>query len=711
MMSGAFEKVSEDEDTINIDYTDLQPGDDAPDADLAAAKAQLQPQSHAQPQAQAGHPAPPAGRPSSANVIVLSADPVLIDLLRDSLAGTHRVWRADDAAHAADLMVAAGNAALFLDSALADANVKDLVIQIHKQFPELPIIVAGNRDDEATLGPLISQGTVFRFLHKPASAERIRNFVDATQRRPQQASVGAAATPRHAAALAAAMTSITAEHPKLTLPTVHVDHAVVRRWSRRSLLLVPVLLAAWLIASWKPWEKIGSVTTEDEAPIAATDAGNDPKVLTLLDSAGVALSQHRLTDPPGDNALELYRAVLARDPGNRMALRGIDSVADELLVDAERALMELDLPRLANAIDAVRSARPDHPRLEFFVTQLERERALQSNAGKVQSSADATVGRQLDASAAQTTAGRVQSLLQLANDRIRSKQLYGGKDSAHAYLMSARRLDPANAAVQEGMVSLAGMLQTNAQRAIRENRLDEAGNWLQAAIALDVNHTEIASLRADLEAARVGNVRADRTRLLLLANQRIAQNRLMEPAGDSARHYVDLLRASDPNMDGLADTSALFATRALDEARKFAAAGNLDRADAFLRAAADAGAPASEVAAINQQLTTSRIARPAAAPPAPTVLPEKDMRRTKFVAPSYPDRAREREIQGWVDIEFTVNKDGTTSAGVVKGAEPAGVFDRAALQAVERWRYEPRVVNGQVVDQRVQARLRFQLEK
>ena len=700
-MPGAMEKVSEEEDTINIDYTDLQPGDDAPDADLAQAKAQF---------GQPAHGAP-ASRPSSANVIVLSADPVLIDLLRDSLAGTHRVWRADDVAHAADLMVAAGNAALMLDSALADTKIKDLVLQINKQFPDLPIIVAGNRDDEATLGPLISQGTVFRFLHKPASAERIRNFVDATQRRPQQAGVGAAATPRSAAALAAAIGATTAEHPKLALPAIRVDHAWVRRWSRRSLLLVPVLLVAWLVVAWKPWEKLEALVPDEPAPIVATDAGNDPQLLKLLDSAGIALSQHRLIDPPGNNALELYRAVLTRDPGNRMAQRGIDSVADELVVDAERALMELDLTRLASAIDAVRSARSDHPRLEFFVTQLERERALQSNTGRIQRASDASVGRRLDASAAETTAGRVQNLLQLANDRMRSKKLYGGKDSAHAHLIAARRLDPANMAVQEGIVTLAGLLQTNAQRAIRADRLDEASNWLQAAIALDVNHTEIASLRADLEAARIGNVRADRSRILLLANQRIAQNRLLEPAGDSARHYVDLLRASDPTFEGLADTRALLATRALDESRKFAVAGDLDRADSYLRAAADSGAPESEVMAITAQITASRIARPASAAPVPSVVPEKDMRRTRFVAPDYPVRAREKGTQGWVDIEFTVNKDGTTSNGTVKAADPAGVFDRAALNAVARWRYEPRIVNGSVVEQRVSARLRFQLEE
>lgn len=694
-MPGANEKVSEEDDTINIDYTDLQPGDDAPDADLAEAKAQF-----AQP-AQ-------AARPASANVIVLSADPVLIDLLRDSLAGTHRVWRADDAAHAADLMVAAGNAALLLDSALADAKVKDLVIQINKQFPDLPIIVAGNRDDEATLGALISQGTVFRFLHKPASAERIRNFVDATQRRPQQ--LGASATPRSAAALAAAMTGTTAEVPKLTLPAIRVDHAWVRRWSRRSLLLAPVLLAAWLIVAWKPWEKIESLFPDDPAPVAAIDAGNDPKVLQLLDSAALALSQHRLVQPPGHNALEQYREVLRLDPGNRMAQRGIDSVADELLVDAERALMELDLTRLASAIDAVRSASPDHPRLEFFVTQLERERELQSNTGRVQRANNASVGRQLDASAAQTVAGRVQSLLQLANDRIKSKRLYGGRDSAHAHLLAARRLDPANMAVQEGVVTLAGLLQANAERTIRENRLEEAGNWLQAAIALDVNHREIASIRADLEAARIGNVRADRSRVLLLANQRIAQNRLLEPPGDSARHYVDLLRASDPNFEGLADTRTLLATRALDESRKLAAAGNLDRADSFLRAAADAGAPDSEVTAITAQINAARIARPAASA-APSVVPEQVMRRTRFVAPDYPVRALERGTQGWVDVEYTVKTDGTTTNGTVKAAEPAGVFDRAALNAISRWRYEPRIVNGTVVEQRVIARLRFQLEE
>ena len=645
-------------------------------------------------------------RAGAANVVVLSADPALIDLLRDSLAGIHRIWRADHATHAADLIVASGNAVLLVDASLADHDTKDLITQIHKQFPDLAIIVAGRRDDEHELAPLVSEGIIFRFLHKPASAERIRNFVDATQRRAHDADLTATVPPRHKNQLFGGGTT---EHPILAPLKLKVDDAFKRRWGRRSLLIIPIALAAWGIAEWEPWNRVSTKSPTAAAPLAATNPANDPRVLKTLDAAGLALSQGALVDPPGQNALELYRAVLARDPGNALARRGIDSVADELLVQAERALMEQDLTRLASAVDAARSARPDHPRLEFFVNQLERERALQAQAGQPQRALDA-LGRPIPAGAQELPSVRVQAFVQLANERMRSNQLTG-KDSAHAYLLSARKLDPANPGVQEGIQSLAIQLQSNAQKAIRENRLDDASRWLQSAVELDVDRTQIATMRADLEAARIGNVRADRARLLVLANQRIAQGRLIEPKGDSARHYVDLLRASDPAFEGLSDTNTLLASSALAEARVQLANGNPDRADVMLKAAADSGAPANVVSALAGEIMALRIIRPAAAEKTPAVLPENQMRRTFFFAPSYPMRARERGTEGWVDLEFTVTRDGTTRDLTVRAAEPAGVFDRAVLEAVERWRYEPRVVNGSVIDQRVETRLRFRLDE
>ncbi len=682
-----------------IDYSNLQPGDDAPDQEDP-----LQPRAPepAQP------PVQPAPRPGCANVVVLSADPVLIDLLRDAVAGVHRVWRADDATHAADLMLASGNAVLLIDAALADHNTKDLVNQLHQQFPELAIIVAGRRDDEHDLAPLVSEGVIFRFLHKPASTERIRNFVDATQRRQNGTELTATMPPRHKNQLFGG----TSELPVLAPLKLKLDDGFTRRWGRRALLLIPIMLIAWGVVKWEPWNREWTSQPEAAAPpaVARVDTGEDAQIQKMLDAAGLALSQDALIEPPGQNALELYRAVLARDPGNGLARRGLDSVADELLVQAERALMEQDLTRLASAVDAVRSVRPDHPRLEFFVSQLERERAIQAQSGEPVRALD-TLGRPIETPAkTELPSVRVQAFVQLANERMRSNQLIG-KDSAQSYLISAKSLDPADAGVQAGISTLAVLLQGNVQKSTSEKQLDDANRWMQAAIDVGASDAQIAAMRADISAARNDTIRADNSKLLILANQRIAQGRLVEPKGDSASHYVDLLRASDPAFDGLADTSTLLAARAVAESRTAIAAGNPDRAEAYLHAAADAGLPAAEVSDLSAKIMSLRVVRPAAAaqkaPPA--VLPENEMRRTFFIAPTYPERARERGTEGWVDLEFVVAKDGATRDPVVRGAEPEGVFDRAAMDAVKRWRYVPRVVNGAVVEQRVAARLRFQL--
>jgi TonB family protein len=699
---------------VNIDYSNILPGDDAPDPPDPEAPRPNAPPQHP-PAAATGATgthaalAQPAPRTSGANVVVLSADPTLIDLMRDSLAGFHRVWRADDATHAADLMVASGNAVLLIDSALADHDTKSLVTRVHEQFPDLAIIVAGRRDDEHELAPLVSEGVIFRFLHKPASAERIRNFVDATQRRTNGTDLTATLPPRHKNPLFGG----TAEVPALTAPLkLKLDDGFTRRWGRRGLLLIPVALLAWGIAVWEPWNRVpASKPAPATAPPAATaDTAEDARLQKMLDAAGLALSQGALIEPPGQNALELYRAVIARDPGNDLARRGLDSVAEELVVQAERALMEQDLARLASAVDALRSVRPDHPRLPFFLSQLERERALAAQAGKPVPAFD-TMGRPIETPAAkpELPSVRVQAFVQLANERMRSNQLVG-RDGALGYLINARQLDPADPGVVDASGRLGILFQANAQKALRDNDLDEANRWLQNAIELGIDRTQIATMRADIDAARIGNERADRARLLVLANQRIAQGRLIEPKSDSAMHYVDLLRAADPKFEGLDDTRQLLVTRALAETRAAMGAGNVDRADAYLRAAADAGGPPAEIADLSAKIMSIRVARPAAsAKPEPAVLPENALRRTFFMAPSYPARARERGTEGWVDLEYTVATDGATRDAIVRAAEPQGVFDRAALDAVKRWRYEPRVVGGSVVEQRVETRLRFRL--
>jgi len=293
----------------------------------------------------------------------------------------HRVWRADDVAHAGELIVTAGNPVFMIDAALADGGTLELVNRVHEQFPDLAIILVGSRDNEALLAPLESSGAVFGRLDKAATAESICSMVHAAQRG-QKPKVERRAVPR-GKALSAAIVGIGAsiKVPRVKLPKVRVDFASVRRWSGRCVRLLAVVLVAWALVHWKPWNYAGQLIAGlAPAPAAPVEIDNDTKILQLLDDAGNALLQDRLVDPPGQNALELYRAALALEPDNGLALLGIDRVADMLLAEAEQALKARDMLRVASAVDAARAARPDHPRLEYYSLQLKRERERLSGA-------------------------------------------------------------------------------------------------------------------------------------------------------------------------------------------------------------------------------------------------------------------------------------------------------------------------------------------
>ena len=81
------------------------------------------------------------------------------------------------------------------------------------------------------------------------------------------------------------------------------------------------------------------------------------------------------------------------------------------------------------------------------------------------------------------------------------------------------------------------------------------------------------------------------------------------------------------------------------------------------------------------------------------------------VAPVYPRRALTRGIEGYVILEFTVTRMGTVMNPVVIEAKPNGIFDRAALQAALKFKYKPKVVNGEPIEVRgVRNIIRFELE-
>jgi len=81
------------------------------------------------------------------------------------------------------------------------------------------------------------------------------------------------------------------------------------------------------------------------------------------------------------------------------------------------------------------------------------------------------------------------------------------------------------------------------------------------------------------------------------------------------------------------------------------------------------------------------------------------------VQPIYPRRALQRGIQGYVIVEFTVTKNGSVSNPIVVEAEPPNIFDKAAVDAAKKFKYKPRVIDGEPTEvQGVQNRITFTMK-
>jgi protein TonB len=81
------------------------------------------------------------------------------------------------------------------------------------------------------------------------------------------------------------------------------------------------------------------------------------------------------------------------------------------------------------------------------------------------------------------------------------------------------------------------------------------------------------------------------------------------------------------------------------------------------------------------------------------------------VNPQYPLRAAERGVEGWVEVQFTISKTGTVKDPVILNAQPQNIFNREALRAIRKWKYNPKIEDGEPVERLgVKVRLTFQLQ-
>lgn len=303
---------------------------------------------------------------------------------------------------------------------------------------------------------------------------------------------------------------------------------------------------------------------------------------------------------------------------------------------------------------------------------------------------------------------RVADYLGRSRDALsRGRLIEPADDNARFYIEAARELAPDAPEVRQAAADLIARLESEAHQALAARNAERAQMWTAAAADAGAAPAEIAALRRETQ--QLSAARADAlAQAALTFNQRLAAGHLIEPPSDSAKFYLAQLLAEDAANPATQLARHAYGKRVLEEARgalkaqDFAATGN------WLAEARAAAADASDVGGLQAALDVAQVqaqAQPASAGD------ENALTRTHYVAPKFPDIARQRGIDGWVDVQFTVGTDGSVSDAAVIGAQPAGVFEKAALDAVRRWRYQPVVRDGQPASESTRVRLRFVVQQ
>jgi periplasmic protein TonB len=88
----------------------------------------------------------------------------------------------------------------------------------------------------------------------------------------------------------------------------------------------------------------------------------------------------------------------------------------------------------------------------------------------------------------------------------------------------------------------------------------------------------------------------------------------------------------------------------------------------------------------------------------------REAKLVRNLPPEYPADAARSGKQGSVEIAFLVTPDGRIAEPTVVTSSDR-VFERPALAAVRRWRYDPRIEDGKPVEWRTTVRIEFKLDE
>ncbi|WP_411833506.1 energy transducer TonB [Pseudoxanthomonas mexicana] len=260
----------------------------------------------------------------------------------------------------------------------------------------------------------------------------------------------------------------------------------------------------------------------------------------------------------------------------------------------------------------------------------------------------------------QVQAMSAEQLRESATNALRDNRIYApGGDNAMEYYLALRDKLPTDAGVTSALTDLLPYTLIAAEQSIAREEFTEAQRLYALIEKTDPKAPALPRLKQSIATAQETVARR-------------AQETETRTAAEEQRRQQEQQRlAQQAEQQRQAEAAAAQQLAAQQEtARQEAerqAAAQREREAAAARAAAAAPPPAS----------------PAPAASAAT------LRAISTPAPRYPPEALRAGTSGEVLVEITVGTDGSVTAARVVRSNPARVFDREAINAVRRWKFEP----------------------
>lgn len=255
-----------------------------------------------------------------------------------------------------------------------------------------------------------------------------------------------------------------------------------------------------------------------------------------------------------------------------------------------------------------------------------------------------------------------QQLRDLASAALRDNRMYApAGDNAMEYYLALRDKLPNDASIKSALTDLQPYTLIAAEQALSREDFSETQRLIALVEKVDPTAPALPRLKQGVT-----------------GSMQVAERRTVEEA-DKAKKDAETRAKQQVEQQRLAQQQAAEATAAQQLAAKQEAA----RKDSERQEAERQAATRREA----EQRSAAQAAAQQAAAPKPAAAPA--LRAVSTPAPRYPADALRSGTSGEVLVELSIGTDGSVTDARVLRANPARVFDREALNAVRRWKFEP----------------------